>query len=206
VVLQPLALWLALGAALPSWVLAGLSLGVVFAAFSAAMFVVGEQLFPSPPGRRSDEDGQGQVRRHEEIRRYLDDIGERYAEDHPVRGHTVAFYLPERDVAVTFDAQAFFDIQAAGIDAVLCEHEMPGHHLGRRLPFEVPELEWEPASEPDAVERAFRALDLSPAASTDEVRDAYRERVMEVHPDHGGDEEAFREVRDAYTTAKEHAD
>jgi hypothetical protein len=206
VVLQPLAVGLEWATTLPSWVLAGLSLGLVFAAFSAAMFVVGEQLFPSPPGRRSDEAERGQARRHAEIRHYLDDIGERYAEEHPVAGHTVAFYLPERDVAVTFDAQAFFDIQGRGIDAVLCEHEMPGHHLGRRLPFEVPELEWEPASEPDAVERAFRALGLSPAASTDEVRDAYRERVMEVHPDHGGDEEAFREVRDAYTTAKEHAD
>ena len=205
-VLQPLAIGLEWATTLPSWVLAGLSLGLVFAAFSAAMFVVGEQLFPSPPGRRSDEAERGQARRHAEIRHYLDDIGERYAEDHPVAGHTVAFYLPERDVAVTFDAQAFFDIQGRGIDAVLCEHEMPGHHLGRRLPFEVPELEWEPASEPDAVERAFRALGLSPAASTDEVRDAYRERVMEVHPDHGGDEESFREVRDAYTTAKEHAD
>ncbi|WP_440991109.1 J domain-containing protein [Haloarchaeobius baliensis] len=203
---QPLALGFEWAATLPSWVLAGLSLGIVFAAFSAAMFVVGEQLFPSPPTARSEDGERGQARRRAEIRHYLDDIGERYAEDHPVAGHTVAFYLPERDVAVTFDAQAFFDIQGAGTAAVLCEHEMPGHHLGRRLPFEVPELEWEPAGEPDAVERAFRALGLSPAASTDEVRDAYRERVMEVHPDHGGDEESFRAVRDAYTTAREHAD
>ncbi|MCT9096119.1 J domain-containing protein [Haloarchaeobius sp. HME9146] len=194
---------------LPSWLLAGLSLGALFAVLSATMFVAGEYLFPEPAGytRDSNRNLSSEARRREEIRWYLDAIGEQYAEDHPVAGDTVAFYLPARDVAVTFDAHAFFRIQQTDTYAVLCEHEMHGHHLGARLPFEVPEIDWEvdEPDEGDVITQAFRALGLPPSASTDEVRAAYRERVMETHPDHGGSEESFRRVREAYTTAKEHA-
>nr|WP_303647826.1 DnaJ domain-containing protein [Haloarchaeobius amylolyticus] len=193
---------------LPSWLLAGLSLGALFAVLSATMFVAGEYLFPEPAetAREAGRRVSSETRRRQEIRWYLDAIGEQYAEDHPVAGDTVAFYLPSRDVAVTFDAHAFFRIQQTDTYAVLCEHEMHGHHLGARLPFEVPELDWEvEADEDDVIEQAFRALGLPPSASSDEVRSAYREQVMEVHPDHGGSEESFRRVREAYTTAKEHA-
>ena len=194
---------------LPSWMLVGLFLGIVFAVLSAVTFVAGEYFFPTPASGRQGVDPalSGEARRREEIRRYLDEIGERYAENHSVAGHTVAFYLPERDVAVTFDAHAFFHIEGTDTHAVLCEHEMHGHHLGTRLPFDVPDVGWHVEDgEKDVIAQAFRALGLSPSASTDEVRTAYRERVKEVHPDHGGNEETFKQVREAYTMAKEHAD
>ncbi|WP_135535756.1 J domain-containing protein [Halostella pelagica] len=46
---------------------------------------------------------------------------------------------------------------------------------------------------------AYEILDLSPDASDDRVKAAYREKVKEVHPDaEGGDEERFKRVNDAY--------
>ena len=83
---------------------------------------------------------------------------------------------------------------------------MPGHHLGRRLPFEVAEVHLGPESTPDPVAEAFDTLGLSKRADADDVEDAYRERVKEVHPDQGGSREAFSEVREAYTTALNHVD
>jgi molecular chaperone DnaJ len=42
-------------------------------------------------------------------------------------------------------------------------------------------------------------LGLSPSASAEEIRDAYRQRAKEVHPDHsGGDCRAFIDVQEAY--------
>jgi hypothetical protein len=192
--------WLRL---LPPWLVVGLGLGAVFSALVAGVFVVGARLFPDPPvdrGRRVD----GTTRRRAEIREYLVDIDERFREDATVRGERVAFLLPERDVAITFDAQAYFRLEAAGVHAVLCEHEMPGRHLGRRLPFDVPERS--PTAPDDPVTAAFDRLGLARDASSEEVRDAYREQVKEAHPDHGGDREEFTALREAYATAKNHAD
>ena len=194
----------------PRWLLVGLALGAVFTLVVAGVFVAGARLFPdSATGTRmgagGDRDRPGEAKRRAEIRRYLQRIGEPYAEDHPVGGQRVAFYLPKRDVAVTFDAHAYFRIDGSGTEAVLIEHEMPGAHLGERLPFETPEVEREP-NRRDAIAAAFAALGLPREASADEVRSAYRERVKEVHPDHGGDEESFRRVREAYSLAKEHSE
>ncbi|WP_313691339.1 J domain-containing protein [Halorarum halobium] len=50
---------------------------------------------------------------------------------------------------------------------------------------------------------AYRELDLSPGASQADVKDAYRERVKETHPDSGGDEEAFKRVNRAYDVLRE---
>lgn len=191
---------------IPPSVLAGLALGALFALTATGLFVLGERWFPSDRStgsrRYSSED-----RRRTEIRDYLNDIGERYAEDHPVGGTRVDFYLSERDVAVTFDAQAYFRIRnATETHVVLVEHEMPGSHLGARLPFEVPERELDPADFHETARRAYEALGLPPTASAAEIKAAYRDRVKEVHPDRGGDEESFREVQEAYATAKEHAD
>ena len=53
-------------------------------------------------------------------------------------------------------------------------------------------------------DEAYRALDLEPGASSEEVRAAYREKVKEVHPDtDSGDEEAFKRVNRAYEALKE---
>lgn len=50
-----------------------------------------------------------------------------------------------------------------------------------------------------SLEAAYRVLDLDPGASEDAVREAYRERVKEVHPDtNAGDEDAFKRVTAAY--------
>ncbi|MFB6157207.1 MAG: J domain-containing protein, partial [Haloferacaceae archaeon] len=148
----------------------------------------------------------GNERRRTEIREYLRAIGEPYAEDHEVEGRRIAFYLLHRDVAITFDAQAYFRLESAGVRTVLCEHEMPGWQLGRRLPFETPDLADERRDAPDPVTAAFEELGLTPGADSDAVRAAYRERVKDVHPDQGGDSEAFKRVREAYATARNHAD
>lgn len=51
---------------------------------------------------------------------------------------------------------------------------------------------------------AANVLGVGPDADDDAVRTAYRERIKEVHPDtEGGDEEAFKRVRDAYERLQE---
>src|SRR5258707_661161 len=45
-------------------------------------------------------------------------------------------------------------------------------------------------------------LDVSPAASLDEIHDAFRSKSKKHHPDLGGDEWAFRMVARAYEVLK----
>jgi hypothetical protein len=45
---------------------------------------------------------------------------------------------------------------------------------------------------------AYRTLGLDPGADEATVREAYRERVKEVHPDRGGSEDEFKRVTRAY--------
>jgi hypothetical protein len=193
----------------PPWLLVGVVMGLAAIAVVAGIFVAGGRLFPAPRTDRSRRI-DGTDRRRSEIRTYLGRIGERYVEDATVHGETVAFHLPERDVAITFDPQAYFNIEEAGTYVVLCEHEMPGSQLGRRLPFEVPvdggESGATASSATGSVTAAFARLGLQPTADAEEVKAAYRERVKEVHPDHGGDGDDFRRLQEAYTTAKDHAD
>ncbi|MFC7175931.1 J domain-containing protein [Halosegnis marinus] len=47
-------------------------------------------------------------------------------------------------------------------------------------------------------EEAYATLGLDPGADEASVREAYRERVKDTHPDRGGDEERFKEVTAAY--------
>jgi hypothetical protein len=198
---------------LPAWLIVGVVMGVVAVVLVVGIFVAGDRFFPAPPidGRHRVD---GTLRRRGEIRQYLGSIGERFVEDATVHDHTVAFYLPEREVAITFDPQAYFGIESTDTDAVLCEHEMPGDQLGRRLPFATSEGTAESADDPPPnrpretvpVTTAFSRLGLQPSADVDEVRAAYRRRVKDVHPDHGGDSESFKRLREAYTTAREHAD
>lgn len=199
---------------LPAWLLWGVVLGLLGSLAAAGVFFVGLRLFPTePPGPSQRQTGDS--RRRVEIRDYLDAIDESFAEDHAIDGEKVAFYLPKRDVAITFDPRAFYRIERTPTYAVLVEHEMPGVNLGYRLPFETPPIDTgrnaagsstharPPSRDPRAA--AFATLGLPSGASPEEVRAAYRERVKEVHPDHGGDEEAFKRVREAYTTAKQEA-
>ena len=46
-------------------------------------------------------------------------------------------------------------------------------------------------------------LGLTPNASLIEIRRAYRQRALEVHPDRGGSDEAFRTLQSAYESALE---
>lgn len=193
--------------ALPSWLLLGIGLGVVASALVAAVFYFGERLFPAaePSGRYRRVDGS--LRRHAEIRSYLQAIGESFVENAAVAGQTTAFYLPERDVAITFDPRVFFSLESSPTYVVLCEDEMPAGQLGRRLPFEVEEPEPRSTSTQvdGSVAGAFDHLGVERGASQDEIRDAYRAQVKEVHPDRGGTEAEFKKLTDAYTTAKEYA-
>lgn len=198
---------------LPSWLVVGVALGLVAALLVAAAFVVGGRLFPAPSatpkargdgGQRSRSRTDGTSRRRAEYRDYLGRIGERFVEDRTVHGQTVAFYLPERDVAVTFDPGVFFGLEETDTRAVLCEHEMPGTALGRRLPFETADPE--PTPDQSGVSAAYDRLGLSAEADPEAVESAYRERIKTAHPDNGGDEEAFKSVQSAYETAKRHAE
>lgn len=213
----------------PAWLVSGLLIGGAFAVVATGVFAVGTRLYPGPsagqPSGLSSED-----RRRAEIRKYFRAIGESFAEDHFVAGQRVAFYLPQRDVAVTFDAKAYFRIERSGTDAVLVEHELPGAGIGARLPFETPDPVGDshgadsagtdsagtdsvtgkttggnahgPGAREQAVSAAFSTLDVSRDAELSAVESAYREKVKEVHPDQGGDREAFRQVREAYTIAR----
>jgi hypothetical protein len=190
---------------LPPWLLLGLLAGAAASAVVAGVFVVGGRLFPDDRGHQGPRvDGAG--RRHVEIRDYLRRIDEPFFEEHPIHGETVSFYLPDRDVAITFDAQAYFRLERAGTYTVLCEHEMPAHGLGRRLPFEVPRLEPDIADRDDPVAAAYDYLGLTRAAGPAEVKRAYRDLAKERHPDHGGTQDEFKRLQEAYATAREHAE
>lgn len=189
---------------LPEWLVVGLWLSAAVGLLIGAIFAVGARLYPTRPSETTRASGEG--RRRIEIRQYLTAIGEEFAEDHFVEGQHVAFYLPERDVAITFDARAYFRIERSPTYAVLVEHEMPGIHLGDRLPFETPELDDEDDDERmDPTRAAFAILGVPPNATLREIKRAYREKVKEVHPDRGGDREDFQQVREAYTTARKRA-
>jgi DnaJ-domain-containing protein 1 len=190
------------------WALLGVGLGAVASVIVAAVFYFGERLFPTAERTFQDHHVDGSLRRHAEIRSYLNAIGERFVEDVDLAGHTAAFYLPHRDVAITFDPRVFFGLEDAPTFVVLCEDEMPAGQLGRRLPFEVAEPE-RTRSRPTvdaSVNNAFQKLGLEAGASTDEVRTAYRSQVKDVHPDRGGTEAEFKKLREAYTTAKEYSE
>ena len=66
----------------------------------------------------------------------------------------------------------------------------------RRRPRESSPSDLSPAE-------AYRRLGLENDADESEVRRAYRRKVKEVHPDRGGDEEAFKRVTEAYETLVE---
>lgn len=200
-------------ALLSDWLFLGTLLGVVLSIAVASVFALGSHFFPD---RETSGGGKGgDARRRAEIRQYLQAIDEPFAEDHSIADHTVEFYLPKRDVAITFNARAFYAIERSPTHAVLVEHEMPGVRLGNRLPFETPDLGFqgergETRDEQDEAvarsEAALAVLGLPSNATEQQIKEAYREKVKTVHPDMGGDPESFKRVREAYAIAREHAD
>ncbi|WP_138006969.1 J domain-containing protein [Halalkalirubrum salinum] len=189
---------------IPSWFLFGVLGGVGASIAVGSAFYFGERFFPAPE-RTSQRHNPGASRRRSEIRAYLRAIEEPFTEGAEVAGEVVDFYLPDRDVVVTFDARIYFALQSHTAYVILCEHEMPGAQLGRRLPFEVPRLGPSLDSTPDPVVAAFDRLDITPGADESEIKRAYRDRVKEVHPDQGGTSAEFTQVREAYSTALNHA-
>ena len=185
----------------PEWLVVGVALGGVLALLVAAAFAIGTRRFPD--SRTTERADGGEDRRRAEIREYLLAIDEPFREAHVLAGEPVAFYLPERDVAITFDAHHYFTVDRTDTHAILVEYELPGHAIGRRLPFEAPDVA---EALPGDGEDAFDVLGIDPSATAEEVRSAYREQVKDVHPDHGGDREAFERVREAYTVARERAE
>lgn len=218
------------------WLFLGLAYAAGAAVLATAAFALGEWAFPRNPLRRFGG-RTASWRRRGTIRAYLDAIGEPYREDSVVEGVHVEFYLPNRDVVVTFDAAVYDALRDAAPYVVFCEDEMPGNLLGERLPFETPDPagsrgratagreRWARGSgrrgsgagrrgrsgtrtrnDRRRVRAAFSTLGVSSDASPAEVKAAYRETVKDVHPDHGGSEEAFARVQDAYATAKQHVE
>lgn len=108
---------------LPPWLLWGVLFGGLVSAAIAGVFYAGTRLFPTEYRDGTTGRGQrtrdGRSRRHIEIRQYLAAIDEQYLEGHTVEGREVAFYLPQRDVAITFDARAFYHIDRSATHAVL---------------------------------------------------------------------------------------
>lgn len=44
----------------------------------------------------------------------------------------------------------------------------------------------------------YQVLDISKDSTDEEIKNAYRQKVKEVHPDVGGDKDSFQEVKEAY--------
>ena len=201
--------------ALPRWLYLGVAAGAVMSLCVAVTFLVGGRVFFDGETDADDRDRHSErsteAIRRAEIREYLDRIDERFVENADVDDNRVAFFLPTRDVAVTFDARTFLALEATPTHAILAEHEMPGVALGNRLPFETPEpsVDDDPTNDPDErlppADAAYRVLGLPSGADAEAVRRAYRRRVKQAHPDHGGDEEEFRRVQEAYDTARRYA-
>ncbi|MBR9828298.1 MAG: DnaJ domain-containing protein [Oceanospirillales bacterium] len=57
---------------------------------------------------------------------------------------------------------------------------------------------WNFCADPDARRSAFQTLELDEDASQEQIRARYRQLAARLHPDKGGDSEAFIEVRRAY--------
>ena len=53
------------------------------------------------------------------------------------------------------------------------------------------------------VESPFDVLSVDPDADSEEIKEAYRERVKDAHPDHGGSAREFQLVRAAYEEIKD---
>lgn len=120
---------------LPSWLISGLLLGVAASIVVAVVFALGERYIPDPDRSGRRVGGPGQQRA--ELREIFDEADEPFLEDYQLGTTTIAFYLPDRDVAITFDPRAYLRLVDGPTHVVLCEHGVPGATIGRRLPFDL---------------------------------------------------------------------
>lgn len=180
----------------PDWLIHGILLGMLAAVAVFIVFLLGSRRFGD--GRPSSSDYDPDQLRRVEVRAYLSAIGEPASEEVTIEGIPVDFWLPERSVAITFDADVYFRLLDADLTAVLLEHELPGNQLGARLPFETPSIRRSRSGDRDDRSWAHDILDVSNSADATAIERAYREKIKEVHPDVGGDQEALIEVLEAY--------
>jgi hypothetical protein len=61
-----------------------------------------------------------------------------------------------------------------------------------------------PAVQRPAASAALRALGLDVRANLEDVERAYRDQAMRLHPDRGGDPDAFKQLQAHYEQAKRH--
>ncbi len=188
--------------AIPSWLAIGIGVGSVVSIIVAGVFVVGGRLFPT--------DGEptkigGENRRHLEIRSYLREAHIDFRENHHIGSIETEFYLPNEDVAITFDPHVYFQLESTTTIPVLCEHEMSIRALSRRLPFEIAQQTLLPPTQDQRVREAFDTLEISVTADPAQIQQAYRERVKHAHPDHGGTQSEFQDLQESYGVAKTHA-
>ena len=59
-------------------------------------------------------------------------------------------------------------------------------------------FEEERRSSDEEEDNHYEVLGLKRSASQEDIKDAFRKKALETHPDKGGDEEEFKIVRNAY--------
>ncbi|MDX1745159.1 MAG: hypothetical protein R3324_04415, partial [Halobacteriales archaeon] len=98
--------------ALPVWFRVGILGGIAIAALAGVLFYLGDRLFPAPRTTRRGDGGEARPRAA--IRAYLTEVGEEFVEGYSIHGVDVAFFLPDRTVAITFDALGYFRLTREG--------------------------------------------------------------------------------------------
>lgn len=186
--------------AFPPWLINGILLGLAAAGTVLLIYVVGLRYLDDVPIPTPSDPNK--VRRAE-IRAYLAAIGEPAIERAIVAGEEVAFWLPDRDLAITFAAETYFTLEERNIATVLVEHEVPGYQIGARLPFDTPPLHRRTDGVDDDARWASSTLGVEPDADVAEIDAAYRERVLEAHPDRGGSRDELSDVLRAYEVLTE---
>jgi len=186
-------------AMLPGWLSAGLLLGVIVTGVIGVVFLIGIRRFPSR-GPHVAKGSSITDRRRRALAQYLRDAGEQVHTQVTVRDVTVAVYLPMRDVALVFAPDAYFTLRETPTRVILCELEARPAAIARRLPFLTPPHRTEPIHSRSS--DAYAVLGVSADADAATLREAYRRRVKDCHPDQGGDPAEFARVQRAYEEAR----
>lgn len=124
----------------------------------------------------------------------------------PDPGVAVYFTLNGRRQCIAVDIydNVFDNIRAIGL-AIDALRALERHGGGQLLTTAMDGFASLPPPSAPQARPWFEVLQTSPAASTGEIRDAYRRAAKRTHPDAGGSEGEFQEVQQAYADAMETA-